>query len=139
MGRGRLGRITWGAAFANTFDPAYPLDEARAYSVDRDGSATITTLTGVADAWIVGVDHLLSGRLRWLTTAQYDGTTGVRAMLEWLRAQNVGRWYPDRVSAPSTFIPVYLVASSEPEAEADFTRAIAITFRSSDGSPFTGY
>ena len=139
MGRGKLGRITWGAAFANTFDPAYPLDGATAWSADRDGSARIVTLTGASDAWIIGTDHFLSGRLRWLTTSQYDGTTGVRAMLEWLRAQNVGRWHPDRVAAPSTFLPVYLVEASVPENEADFTRAISVTFRTSDGSAFTGY
>ncbi len=139
MSRGALWRITWGTAYANTFDGAYPLDVAVAWSQDRAGSATVQTLAGVEDAWIVGTDHLLSGQVRWLTTAQWDGATGFRALLEWARAKNVVRWYGNRVGAPSTYTPCYLVEASAPELEPDGTRKVTVTLRSSDGSAFTGY
>ncbi len=140
MSRGKLWQITWGASFANTINATYPLDSAVAMSRPREGSEYLQTPSGVEDAWIVAHDQILSGQWRWITAAQWDGSTGVRAFLEWARAKNVFRFYPDRVGAPTFFYTVYLAnPDAEPEPESDFTRRIALVMRERDGAAFTGF
>ena len=146
--RGKIPRITWGGSFANSLIFAYPLDEAVAFSQPREGSQVIETPSGTRDAWIVAHDQLLSGVLRWIpgedavspTRTGWDGATGVRAWLESARAQNVFRWIPDS-TVLGTYYPMYLVAPQDGGTvyEVDFTRRIAITMRTSDGSVVVGY
>ncbi len=140
MSRGRLWRITWGAGFANELLGAYPLDAAVAFSQPREGSEWVQGPSGVESAWIVGHDQVLSGQWRWITAAQWDGATGVRAFLESARAKAVFRFYPDRIGAPSLFYTCYLANPDvTPEQESDFTRRLTLVMRERDGNPFTGY
>lgn len=151
--RGKRPQITWGTGFANTLAIAYPLDAARSYDLDREGSEYVQDESGNEDAWIVGVDYYLEGQIRWIpretgvspeghSATGWESATGWAAALRWLREKNVGRWYPDIVNFPAVFTPFYLVEplANPPVSEDDFSRRLEpFLIRSSDGTEFTGY
>lgn len=99
-------RILWGATYQNALDLGYPLDGAIAGSTPREGSEWAQGNSGAEDAWITAHDQWLQGDVRWIPRddtiipegrrhSGWNGTTGWRAFLEWARAKNVVRFYPD--------------------------------------------
>jgi hypothetical protein len=136
---GKLFKITWGAAFANTLLPAYPLDKATAYAEPKEGQETVKLGSGVEDAWALTEDQVLEGDVRWLTMAEWDGATGWRAFLAWARQKNVFRFYPDKDSG--TYYSCYIQepTAGPPTLEDDMTRSVHLKLRTSDDSPITGY
>jgi hypothetical protein len=144
-------KITWGAAFANTLNIAYPLDAARSYALRREGSEDVQDESGNEDAWVVGIDHYLEGLVRWIpridgvspegnNATGWEGATGWRAALAWLWDKNVGRYYMD--ASTGLYVPFYLVEpiAAPPESESNFTRRLEpFRIRSSDGTAFDGY
>jgi hypothetical protein len=141
-----LAKFLWGAGLANTLTIGYRLDSVVSGSDCRDGSAWIQAPSGVEDAWITGTDYVISFELRWIPQVDlaspvytgWDGTTGVRAWLEWMRAKNLGRFYPDATAG--TFIDSYLTDPMKglPTAEADGQRRLPITLRNSS-TPYDGF
>lgn len=151
MGRGKIPRITWGAAFANQLDIRDPVN-ALNYQVPAEGSEFDTNpSSGSADSWIYGPEQMLEVTIRWIPIANtttpavatgYDGATGWRAFLNWAREMNVFRWIPDKDS-PGTYYPMLLV---EPLMEGGVAlergsrhRSLTLTMRTSDRSVVTGY
>ena len=139
-------KITWGAAFANTLSVGYPLDNVTAGDEPRAGSVFDRSTAGVEDAWITGVDYLLTADVRWIPQVDtaapvatgWDGTTGVRAFLSWARQKNQFRFYPDATSG--TYLTCYLADPMQglPSAESDGTRKLTMTIRNVT-SAFDGY
>lgn len=145
--RSKCPKITWGASFANTLNIGYPLDTVKAGSDPRAGSAFDQSPSGVEDSWIVGTDYTLTGDVRWipqantstpLATGWDTATTGFRLFLEWARAKNVLRWYPD--VAVNSYIACYLVdpMKGPPDSEADGTRKLTLVLRNATAA-FDGY
>jgi hypothetical protein len=143
--------IIWGDAYENTLFFGYPLDEANAYPLPREGSEVTQGSSGVEDAWDEGTDEYLKGRARWIpretgntpegvSATGWEGATGWREALKWMWRKNVARWAFDR-SALGTYKPFYLVAphDAEPELESNYTRALSLVIRSSDQTAFEGY
>lgn len=107
--RGIRPRIRWGASFGNDLVLGYPLDDAIAYSLPREGSDWAIAPSGAEDAWIVGTDYFLEGDVRWIpgeprtdrpaTGWDYHAAAGdargVEAFLAWARQKNTLRYYPD--------------------------------------------
>lgn len=150
MSAGQKPKVTWGTAYANTWEMGYPLDDATAWGDPREGSETMKAPSGVEDAWTVATDQFLGALARWIPAATgttpegttitgWDGATGVDAAIAWLRAKNVGRFFPDRTSG--TYVEFYLVEpmSGKPGKEEDGTRSLRFVFRSANDSQFTGY
>ena len=139
-------KITWGAAFANTVDFGYPLDNVTAGDEPRAGSVFDRSTAGVEDAWITGVDYLLTAEHRWIPQVDtaaplatgWDGATGVRAWLAWARQKNAYRFYPDATSG--TYITCYLADPMQgvPAYESDGTRKLTATHRNIT-TPWDGY
>lgn len=139
-------KILWGAAFANTLNVGYRLDNVKSWDEPRQGGAVDQAPSGVEDAWTVGVDYVLEGELRWIpqtdTTTPlatgWNGALGVRAFLQWARDKNVVRFYPD--AASGTFIDCYLVEPMKGggEVEEDGTRRVVFRLRNST-SNLDGY
>ena len=148
----RVPKITWGASYANTLEIPFfdnPIDrpEPRAGSEQDQGSS------GIEESWLVGVDQLLDGEVRFIPTTDtadplasgWDGTTGWAAFLEWAWQKNKVRWFPDRTSG--TYIECYLVepwVGWQPSREpADGLNALHLVLRIAETAPagtrFTGY
>ena len=72
------------------------------------------------------------------TQTGWDGVNGVRAFLEWARAKNTFRWYPNKDEA--TYITSYLVEPLDGAhtLEPDGTRSIRIKIRNSTND-YSGY
>ena len=151
MSRGAIPAITWGAAFVNTIDRSLPIDRARVYSTPRPGSVLTGVTGGARDAWITGTDHILEGLFRWIPIADettpavtgWDGATGWRAFLEWVKEGNVFRLIHDQ-DTPGTYSPMYLLEpfGDDPgiAQERMFRyRAVKMKMRTSDDSVLTGY
>ncbi len=153
MALGDVPAIKWGSGFANTWDIAYPLDFANHGSEPRKGSERAVSPSGVEDAWIVGTEEVLEGEIRAIPVANvtetngnaatgWDGATGVKAALEWLLDGNIGRFIPAK-GTPSTFVPFYIVEPTRAMAGREDgnpnRRRLRITFRSSDGTAFSGF
>lgn len=127
-----LPKILWGAAFANTLNIGYPLDNVIAGDSPRDGSETIQGPDGGEDAWTIGWDYILQGDIRWIPQTNvasplatgWDGATGFRAFLQFARDKNLIRFYPD--VTVGTFIDSYFVAPMQdpPPSESDGTRRL---------------
>lgn len=141
----RIPQIKFGSAYTGTLTIGYPLDNAVAYSKNRDGSEYVQSPSGVEDAWIVGTDFTLSGDIRWIpTTAStnpsqsgWDDTIGWQSFLESARAKNAFRWYPDKTLG--AYHTVYLVNTDVmPSLEPDGTRRVLIEMRQASSS-FLGY
>jgi hypothetical protein len=150
MAKGEIPKITWGASFANTWEFGYPMDAVLAYPVPRDGSEFAMSPSGEEDSWIADTDYFLDGLVRWIpivngttpsgiTITGWDGATGVDAALTWLRAKNVGRFFPDRGSGTYKTFTLQAPMAGKPAQEIDATRQIALIIRATDGSAFTGY
>jgi hypothetical protein len=141
-----LPKILWGAAFANTLNIGYPLDNVRAGSTPRDGSEFDQAVSGVEDAWIVGTDYVLMGDVRWIPQSNvasplatgWDGATGFRAFLEFARQKNLIRFYPD--ATLGTFIDSYLVdpLRDPADSESDGSRRLTLKIRQSS-TAYDGY
>lgn len=109
-------RITWGTSFANTLDFGFPLDNLVTYSQSRDGSKTTQAISGIEDAWTVGTDYYVEFDAKWIplntTTTPaatgWDGSTGVRAFLEWARDKNQFTFIPDIANLSNNYL-LYLV------------------------------
>jgi hypothetical protein len=133
----RIPKITWSGSFASTLNIGYALDDYAAYSTYREGSEFAQATSGIEDAWVIGIDYMLEGTIRWIPTTNttnptqtgWDGTTGVRAFLDWARQKNVFRFYPDKDSA--TYITSYLVnpLDGKHTLEPDGTRQFRIVIR----------
>lgn len=107
--RGLRPRILWGTStgVADAWDFGYPLDQANAYSLDREGSEQVQLVSGVEDASQAGQDYYLEGVARWIppedTLASgsvrratgWNGTSGVDAARHWMRGKRVVRVCPD--------------------------------------------
>jgi hypothetical protein len=144
-------RIMWGSGFTTSASFAFPIDNAQSISEQRDGSEYVVAPSGNTDAWTTGRNFLLTGNWRWIPTTNstsplqtgWDGTTGVRAMLEYMQDQQPVRLYPD--AKGSAFITCYLSSPMGPNSvagavsiEADGSRNLQMTLYSS-GSAFDGY
>lgn len=139
-------KITWGAAFANTLNIAYPLDDWRSYSTFREGSEFAQSFSGIEDSWITGTDYVLEATVRWIPTSNtttplatgWDGATGFQSFLEWARQKNQFRYFPD--TDAGTFYLSYLVEPLDGlhELEPDGTRSVRLKIRNTSGS-FAGY
>lgn len=112
-------KITWGTSYGSTLLFAWPLDNVVAYSEPRKGAAYAVAASGARDAWLPGTDYVLAGDVRWIPKGSgtnphgWDGSTGWRAFLEWARAMNAFRFYPD--SGVATYYDCYLRAPLEGE------------------------
>lgn len=147
MSQNAVPRILWGASFANVLSFGYPLDGPISYPLPREGSEWVQASSGVRDAWLVGTDQRLRGSVRHIPIADtvspvasgWDGATGWRAFLEWARAMNVFRFYPDKDLAG--YLECYLVAPllEPPALEDDGTRTLELEVESSAGTAFSGY
>lgn len=139
-------KILWGAAFVNTINVGYPLDNVTAGDEPRAGSVFDQSVSGLEDSWITGRDYLLTGDLRHIpqtdTTSPvatgWDGATGVREFLAYARQKNVIRFYPD--ASAGAFIDCYL---SDPmkgagSTETNGLRKLTITLRNTT-TAFDGY
>jgi hypothetical protein len=99
-------------------------------------SATRVPVTEANRAWIVGTDYVLELEWRWIPTTDtatqtgWDGTTGIRAFLEWARQKNAFRWIPD-ASTPGTYVTSYLVEPFQqaPSIEANGYRRFRLVIR----------
>ena len=130
------------------------LGEATSFPRPRRGSVWAQAASGTEDAWIVGTDEILRGRVRWVpreaTTSPvlksgWDGQNeivgvncGVKALLTAGRAKSALTWVPDR-SACTTAQSAYLSVPEEADAvelEGNGDRAMTIELRST--SPFVG-
>lgn len=137
--RRTLPKITWGAAFANTLNVGYWLDNVKAGDTPRAGSVQDQAPSGVEDAWTVGTDYVLECELRWIPQVDtasplatgWDGATGVRAFLQWARDKNQLRFFPDASSG--TFLTCYLAEpmSGSPDPDADGSRRLKLVMRNS--------
>jgi len=148
MSADKIPAFTWGAAFANTLNIGYPLDNPLAYDKPRDGSEQ-RRAGATVDAWITGTDEILEGDIRYIpgsnttnpTATGYDGATGFKAFLEWMRDGNAGRFIPDK-DTPGTYHTVYLLEpfsnSPQPEGDGTYRVRIVILDNGSTGA-FTGY
>lgn len=142
----RIPKITWGTSFANTLNIGYALDDNAAYSTYREGSEFTQATSGIRDAWIIGNDYILEGTIRWIPAANktnpvqtgWDGSTGVRAFLEWARQMNEIRFYPDKDSG--TYITSYLMEPLDGKAtvEPDGTRQFRLIITNVT-TPYDGY
>ncbi len=102
----KIPKITWGGSFANTLQPATPLDDPVAFTRPMDGHKVVKNPSGTQDAWHVGMEYVLEGSVRWIPSANtsyggitvtgWDGATGWDAFLEWARDKNLLRFYPDK-------------------------------------------
>lgn len=145
--RGYKPRITWGASFVNTLTFGYPLDTPVAGPLPREGSEWVQLASGVEDASLAGHDETLSGDVRWVPTEStvtpaatgWDGVAGWAAFLQWARAKNVFRFYPN--TAVESYYPCYLVEpmTALPTPERDGRRRFTLVLRTSDGDAFEGY
>jgi hypothetical protein len=146
MGIYRIPKITWSGSYAATLNMGYPLDNWASYSNAFQGSQYAQVESGVEDAWIINTEYVLEGAIRWIPTSNsanptqtgWDGVNGVRAFLEYARAKNTFRWYPDTNSA--SYITSYLVEPLDgaPTLEPDGTRTIRIKIRNSS-TDYSGY
>lgn len=140
----KLPKITWGSGSANTLTIGYPVDEWRSYSEARDGSQFIQVESGEEDAWVIGTDFVFEGTFRWIPTASsvsqsgWDGSTGWRGFLEYGRAKNTFRYYPDATSG--TYYTSYLVEplNGAHDLEQDGTRSVRMKIRNASAS-YAGY
>lgn len=144
--RRTIAKILWGSSFANTLTFGYLLDNDTSGSEPREGSAWTQSPSGVEDAWITGTDYRFQCDARWIpqvdTTSPlatgWDGATGFRAFLEYARAKNLVRVYPD--AAGVTFIDSYLVEPMKglPTLEDNGQRRLAMQFRNAS-TAYDGY
>ena len=147
----KIPQIKWGAAFANTLNLGYPLDNPVSYRARREGSEVDQGPSGVRDSWNLGEDYFLEGDARWIpgsngTTPEgnsitgWDGATGWDAFLAWARDQNTVRWIPDK-GVPGTYVTVYLVEPLDgaPASEDDGTRRIHLRIVNSAAAAIEGY
>lgn len=150
MAAGQIPKVTWGAAFANTWELGYPLDVVLAYSQPREGSEFAKSPSGEEDSWITATDYFLQGLSRWIPIANgttpdgttitgWDGATGVDSALIFLRAKNVGRFFPDRGSGTFKTFLLQQPMGGKPPQEIDGTRQLSIIIRATDAAAFTGY
>lgn len=146
--RQKLAAIAWGAAFANTLNVGYWLDDVTAGDEPRAGSEQLQSPAGSEDAWTVGTDYVLQCKVRWIPQSNtssplatgWDGSTGFRAFLQWARDKNAFKFYPD-VSDLTTHIDnCYLVEpmTGQGAFEADGTRVVQLKIRNAS-TPFDGY
>jgi hypothetical protein len=134
--------------FPNTANLGQPLDNAIAYPVARQGSEWGQSSSGERDAWLLGHDQRLRGSVRHIPAADttdpvatgWDGATGWAAFLEWARAMNAFRWYPE-ASDTVTFQTCYLVEplDGEPALEENGDRVLDLVIEDTTGKAFTGY
>lgn len=145
-------KIVWNDALDKTLNIGYPLDDALAYPLPREGFEAIQGSSGVEDAWVAGTDQFLEGASRWIprddgTTDEgnsvtgWDGTFGFASFLSWARGKKVFQFHPDIVGAIGTFYTMILVEpmSDPPEIEENGTRRVRLKMRTSDGSAVVGY
>lgn len=150
----RIARIDWGAGFTGSIEFGYPLDFAKGFEENREGSVTTQFVSGEEDAWIVGTDQVLDATVRWvpatsgslsstgLPLSSWDGVgaeadNGWRAFLTSARRAEQFRFFPDRDSG--TFILSTLVDADEPSIEpADGTFTFTIRIRNPI-TPYSGY
>ena len=144
----KLPQITWGTSFANTLNIGYPIDKWNSYSTPRKGSKMVQSQSGIYDSWVLGVDYFLECELRWIPGANtttplatgWDGTTGVRAFLEWAQLSNQFRWIPD-MNVSGTYITSYLIDPFDKTGctlEGDGTRNLKITIMNTS-TDYSGY
>lgn len=150
MARGDVPKFTWGAAYANTLNIGYPIDEARAYSAPAPGSEFDIGPSGVRSTWVQGTWELLEGLFRWIPVSNttnpvatgWDGATGFKSFLEWAWENNP-RFFPDKDAG--TYIEVIIMDDTffnPPTSENDFTAKVRMKMLIASGSPvteFTGY
>lgn len=139
-------KITWGAAFANTWSMFGAVDFPIPLSIARGG--VHESDAGNRDWWdqrtdrelaveVIAIPKLVSGG----TTGYSDATTGVQEALLWMQRQNPFRFYPDKDTG--TFHTCYLVGF-EPERDVMFEkggarRRVRLRMRDTSGTIFTAY
>lgn len=130
------------------------LDDAVSFPRPRRGSAWAQAASGTEDAWIVGTDEILRGRVRWVprvaastpvVKSGWEGRNeatgvncGVKALLTAGRAKSALTWVPDRADC-TTAQSVYLSAPEDADAvelEGNGQRSMTVELRST--SPFVG-
>lgn len=137
-------KITWNTSFATTLSIQYPVDNFSTYSQPRDGSTFAQSQSGIEDSWIIGTDYYLEVDIRWIpitdtgSATGWDGATSWRGFLEWARAKNAFRFYPDKDSG--TFYTSFLLepALAGAELEIDGTRRIRLVMRNAT-TAYLGY
>lgn len=150
MAAGEIPKITWGAAFANTWELGYPMDQVTAWEEPRKDSEFAMAPSGEEDSWIIATDYLLAGLARWIpisngttpdgtTITGWDGATGVAAALSWLQAKNTGRFYPLRTSGTYKTFIIREPMEGKPGQEIDGKRQLSLILRATDAAAFTGY
>jgi hypothetical protein len=154
MSRGALWKITWGAAYANTWTAGHFLNNPKAGPQPAEGSDFLVLESGVEDAYVALTDEMLRGEVHHLPYAPAGGVTGwdgaassgdgegVRDALTWLRAKNVGRFYPD--AAIASYWEFYLKSPMtddeiEFHASAPWLRRFPLVMKSIDSTALTGY
>jgi hypothetical protein len=139
-------KITWGTGYANTLNIGYPLDNWTISSKAFEESTFLQIESGEEDAWIINTEYYLEADVRFIpganttnpTRTGWDGATGCNAFLEYARAKNIFRFYPDKDGG--TYIESYLVQPMDtgPSIEGDGTRTIRMTIRNTT-TPYDGY
>ena len=150
MAAGEIPKVTWGTAWANTWEFGYAMDSVLSYEQPREGAEFALSPSGEEDSWIAAIDYFLNGLVRWIPIANgttpagititgWDGATGVAAALSWLQAKNVGKFYPDRDSGTNKTFTLQSPMGGKPAQEVDGTRQLSILIRATDAAAFTGF
>jgi hypothetical protein len=155
MSRGIRPKITWGAAFANTwvFATGTFLSMPDSYPQPAEGSSFLKLESGVEDSYVSRTDEFIAGDVRHLIADPSGGVTGwngaatsgdgdgVRDFLTWARAKNVFRFFPDQSSG--TYVECYLAEPMDHSGiefdQAPYLRRFRLVMRVADDTPFTGY
>ena len=143
----RIPKIVWNA---NTLEFGYPLDSAVSWEEPVTGSQWVIAPSGARDAWIVRSEPRLVGSVRWIPTdtiastgyapfTGWDGATGWRAFLAWVREMNTFAFYPDRDSGTNITSYLSLPLLGEPGMDRDGTRTLRLAIASSGSTTYDGY
>lgn len=137
-------KITWGTSFSNTLTFEYQMDNVVSYAASDENSQFALLQNGSEYSWIPSTMYILEGDVRWIRDTDFSFVNGWRTTAGWLefleysRAKNAFRFYPDRDGA--TYITSYLVEpiNATHGLEIDGTRRIRLVIRNGN-TPYEGY
>jgi len=139
-------KIVWWYDYSKTLSFGYGLDNVITYSSSDENSQFALLQNASEYSWIINTFYILEADVRWIpyndTTNPvangWNTTNGWREFLEFARAKNPFRFYPDKDSA--TYITSYLVEpiNGTHGLEIDGTRNVRLVIRNNT-TPYTGY
>jgi hypothetical protein len=139
-------KIVWWYDYSKTLSFGYGLDNVITYSSSDENSQFALLQNASEYSWIINTFYTLEADVRWIpynnTTNPiangWNTTNGWREFLEFGRAKNPFRFYPDKDNA--TYITSYLVEpiNGTHGLEIDGTRNVRLVIRNNI-TPYTGY